>query len=337
MTLTLDEIIASINHLVLSVIPADKVDVFIFDMEDRLLKKVRALGQPHREEVSVPLGEGLVGMAAQEGTVKIRGRGNIESSVQKISHDSHIWMAVPIRFRERLFGVIGIGQVKNPLGNESNIMKMIADIAGVALINRSLLGEAKHEANTDPLTGLHNRRYFHQMAQVLVEKSIREGNTPISIFLFDIDHFKHYNDINGHDEGDKVLKELSKFVREVTRKDSVVARFGGEEFIIMLPGVSKDDAFVYADRLREQICAYPFAHREKQPLGCLSISGGIASFPIDGGSMNRVIKLADTCLYSAKFEGRNRIAIYKPFYFSDLGKEEEKGKVNGHVQENQQG
>ena len=77
-------------------------------------------------------------------------------------------------------------------------------MAAVALLNRTILSEAKHEANTDPLTGLHNRNYFRQMGQTFLEKAIREG-TPISIVLFDIDNFKHYNDTNGHDAGDRLL------------------------------------------------------------------------------------------------------------------------------------
>jgi len=149
-----------------------------------------------------------------------------------------------------------------------------------------------------------------------VEKSISDGS-PISIFLFDIDNFKHYNDTNGHDEGDSLLKELSLLVREVTRKNSIIVRYGGEEFIIMLPGISKEDAFVYAERLREKVANHPFPHREKQPLGCVSISGGIASFPTDGDSIPKVINLVDKALYQAKSEGRNRIVMFKPFLFSE--------------------
>lgn len=321
MTLTSAEIIGSITHLIRSVISTERVDVYLFDMEDSLLKKMRAPGQSHEEEVAVSLGEGLVGMAAQDGMVKVSGRDDMKPFGQKNRHDLHLWLAVPIILRGRIFGVIGIGQVKSPTGNESRLMKTIADIAGMALINRSLLGEAKQEANTDPLTGLNNRRYFFQMAEILVEKSIRDGSTPISIVLLDIDNFKHYNDTNGHEEGDRVLQELSKLLIEVTRKDSVIARFGGEEFIVMLPGISKEDAFAYAQRLREKISSHPFPNREKQPLGCLSISGGIATFPFDEGSMKKVIKLADTALYSAKSEGRNRIVMHKPLYFSDFGNE----------------
>jgi diguanylate cyclase (GGDEF)-like protein len=212
--------------------------------------------------------------------------------------------------------VIGIGKVTKQTGNEGNFMKMIADVAGVVLMNQALLGETKHNAETDPLTGLYNRRYFFQMVRQAVEKS-RRDYSPISIFLFDIDHFKHYNDTNGHDAGDMLLKELSKVILEVTRKTSVVARYGGEEFIVLLPGIQKEGAFVYAERLRETISSHPFPHCNTQPLGCLSISGGIASFPADAGSIKEIISLADAALYQAKSDGRNKVIKHKPFFFSE--------------------
>jgi diguanylate cyclase (GGDEF)-like protein len=317
MTLSTNEIISSITHLVRNVVSTDVVEVYTFDAVDNLLKKVDPPGEASEETISVPLGEGLVGMAAQTAGIRIKGRHSVEAPEQG-NPDSRLWLAVPINFGNRLFGVIGVGQVRNPSGNESQLMKIIADIAGVALINRSLLGEARQEANTDPLTGLNNRRYFFRMAEVAVEKAIREGDSPISIFLFDVDNFKHYNDTNGHEEGDGVLKELARLVLEVTRRNCVVARFGGEEFIVMLPGVRKEDTLVYAERLRETVSAHPFPNREKQPLGCLSISGGIASFPFDARSINWVIRLADAALYRAKSEGKNRVLMHQPFYFSDF-------------------
>jgi diguanylate cyclase (GGDEF)-like protein len=160
------------------------------------------------------------------------------------------------------------------------------------------------------------------MAQTFIEKALRE-NTPISIFLFDIDNFKHYNDTNGHDEGDKLLVELSDLVRSVTRKNSVIIRYGGEEFLVMLPAISKEDASVYAERFREGVSSHPFLHGAKQPLGCVSISGGIASFPIDGETIFKVIQHADKALYQAKSEGKNRIKQYTQKCFSYVTAEQD--------------
>lgn len=212
-------------------------------------------------------------------------------------------------FKERLLGVIGIGNVENPVGNEGDLLRMIADISSVALINQILLNEAQHKANTDPLTGLGNRNYFYQMTQYNIEKAKREKSI-ISIILFDIDNFKHFNDMNGHTEGDTLLIALSGLMSRTSRKESVITRYGGEEFIIMLPQIPKDEAFIYADRLRKMISQKFFPHGEKQPLGFISISGGIASFPEDGDSIQILIQNADKALYQAKAEGKNRIILY---------------------------
>jgi diguanylate cyclase (GGDEF)-like protein len=312
-TLKVEEIILSIIDLVTDIIPTKVVECYLLDSADNLLKKVSLM-----EEEKRAIGEGMIGIAAQQRMIQVREHFNkmhgSKETVQEI--DSHLWMAVPIQFKDRLLGVIGIGAISRQAGNESDLMKMIADIAGVALLNQTMLGEAKHKANTDSLTGLNNRNYLFHMAQNFVEKAIREG-TPISLFLFDIDNFKHYNDTNGHDDGDKLLQELSEIVRTVTRKNSVIVRYGGEEFIVMLPGITKEDAFIYAERLREKIALYPFAHRQTQPLGYVSISGGVASFPFDGESIYKVIQLADMALYKAKAEGRNRVIMHKPYLFSE--------------------
>lgn len=130
---------------------------------------------------------------------------------------------------------------------------------------------------------------------------------PISICLFDIDHFKHYNDTNGHPEGDRLLKELGSLITRLSRKTSVIARYGGEEFIVLLPNMSKEDACVYAGRLQLGVAAHPFMHGERQPLGCISVSGGIASFPEDGTSLEKVIEMADKALYRVKQKGGNRV------------------------------
>jgi diguanylate cyclase (GGDEF)-like protein len=164
------------------------------------------------------------------------------------------------------------------------------------------------------------------MAQTFVEKALRE-NTPISVFLFDIDNFKHYNDTNGHDEGDNLLIELSGLARSVTRKNSVIIRYGGEEFLVMLPAISKEDATVYAERFREKVSSHPFPHRGNQPLGCVSISGGIASFPADGETIFKVIQHADKALYQAKSEGKNRVIQYTQMFFSEEDAEQEASQV----------
>jgi diguanylate cyclase (GGDEF)-like protein len=313
-----NKIISSIEQLINDVIPTNRVDIFLFNSKEKRLEKMSLQREIKQNQLSYDIGQGLIGLAAKNEMVMTR------EHFSKVSTQHHsplgknvtYSMAVPIIFKERLIGVIGIGDIINITGNESQVMRMIADIAGVALSNQVRLSEAKHKANTDPLTGLNNRNYFIQMSQYYVERALKE-DSPVSIFIFDIDNFKHYNDTNGHTAGDKLLKELSELTLEVTRKDSTIARYGGEEFIVMLPGVSKKGAYIYAERLREKISLHPFPYREKQPIGFVSISGGVASFPEDGNSIQEVIHLADQVLYQAKFQGKNRVLKYEQYPFDE--------------------
>ncbi len=313
-TLDIQEIIISIKQLIKDIIQTDKIEIFIKDISDNMLRKI-LYENDNEETKSYAIGEGLIGIAAKDRMIRLKSQFKMSTINGIISDDESFTMAVPIEFKERLLGVIGIGNIKQPTGNESNLMRMVADIAAVALINQTIISEAKQKADTDPLTGISNRNYFFQMSQYYVERSLRD-HTPISVFLFDIDNFKHYNDSNGHDAGDRLLKELCDLVSSITRKNSVFARYGGEEFIVLLPGISKEDAYIYAERVREKISKYPFAYSEKQPFGCISISGGIASFPIDGDNIYKVIKHADSSLYKAKADGKNRIICHETYIFS---------------------
>ncbi|MCG2721121.1 MAG: sensor domain-containing diguanylate cyclase [Thermodesulfovibrionales bacterium] len=319
-----EEIISSVIQLIKDIIPTDIVEFYLYNLSDSTFTMISPDRGMNSEMHSIALGEGIIGLAGKDRIVRINGKihKTIADNKGSLQSESDIWMAVPIIFRERLLGVIGIGKTRKLAGNESNLMKMIADIAAVALINQTMLGEAKHRANTDPLTGISNRNYFLQMSQTFVEKAIRD-HTLISIFLFDIDHFKNYNDTNGHDAGDRLLIDLTRLVSGITRKSAVFARYGGEEFIVMLPGISKEDALIYAERVRDKISQHHFPQREKQPLGYVSVSGGVASFPVDGDSIVKVIQLSDAALYEAKAEGRNQIHVYKPYHFSEEIKAEE--------------
>jgi diguanylate cyclase (GGDEF)-like protein len=117
-------------------------------------------------------------------------------------------------------------------------------------------------------------------------------------------------------QGDVVLKEIGRLLRENTRSTNIAARYGGEEFILLLQNTQKHAALDCAEKIRRLIEAHNFLHREKQPLGCISISGGVATFPHDGSTVEEIIKRADEALYAAKESGRNCIMLYEPQFLS---------------------
>lgn len=166
--------------------------------------------------------------------------------------------------------------------------------------------ELKERADKDYLTGLYNRRYLTSIAQKLIKIAKRKKYS-MSIILMDIDRFKHINDTYGHAIGDEVLKEISTLLTENIRESDVLARFGGEEFSILLPETDKDAAYVLADKLRVIIENNIFVFDDEIRLG-VTISGGVESIDVNvEKDIDIAINKADKALYRAKESGRNRI------------------------------
>jgi diguanylate cyclase (GGDEF)-like protein len=312
----LGDLAGSISSLVKSILQTDVVEFYTYDPEEDLLKRVDTTGQAVKYQLVRPLGKGLVGTAARDGRIitnEYFNRRHLSDDCLS-TNSRRLWMAAPIQFEKQILGVIAIGEPSRSNGTEKDLLSMVAQIAGVVLYHQSFLIRARRNADTDVLTGLHNRRYFYRMSRRLVEKAIQE-HTPVSILLIDVDHFKHYNDTNGHDEGDRLLIEFSGLLRGCTPDDAVVARYGGEEFIVVLPKVPTEDAWRYGEYLRNAVANHPFPHKEKQPSRLLTISVGSASFPHHGRSIQEVVRLADSALYRAKAEGRNRVCVHSSSLF----------------------
>ncbi|MCF8087234.1 MAG: diguanylate cyclase [Desulfotignum sp.] len=155
----------------------------------------------------------------------------------------------------------------------------------------------------DPLTGLANRRFFSERLQEMISLALRRSQ-PLSLIMTDIDHFKRVNDTWGHDAGDRVLKTYADLMKTRTRAEDLVARFGGEEFIILMPLADVQEAFSYAERIR---CAIAEADllESGEPV---TASFGVAEHVFDDTG-DDIIKRADTAMYQAKASGRNRIEI----------------------------
>ena len=161
-------------------------------------------------------------------------------------------------------------------------------------------------AITDALTGLHNRRYMESRLVTLVEHASVRGK-PLALMILDIDHFKVINDTHGHGVGDDVLREFARRVRESIRGIDLACRYGGEEFVIVMPDTDLHVAGMVAERLRHSIASEPFAANKGAKLIEVTISIGLTTLERKGESVADVLKRADTALYSAKHAGRNRV------------------------------
>jgi len=161
-------------------------------------------------------------------------------------------------------------------------------------------------AVTDGLTGLYNHRYFHEQLQLAVERSMRSG-TATALLMIDVDHFKKYNDRQGHPAGDEALRTVARLISEDRRTVDVVARYGGEEFAILLHDVTRATAVELAEKIRARVAEAPIVHAEKQPLGRLTVSIGVAGCPQDGKTAEALLEAADVALYRAKKSGRDTV------------------------------
>jgi two-component system cell cycle response regulator len=161
-------------------------------------------------------------------------------------------------------------------------------------------------AVTDALTGLHNRRYLDSHLAAMFDESTLRGR-PVSILLLDIDRFKSVNDSHGHDAGDAVLREFANRVRAHTRGIDVVARYGGEEVVVLVPDTPLEGARAVAERIREQVEGTPFAINRGAQAVTVTVSIGVAAREAGDGSGGDILKRADFALYRAKEAGRNRV------------------------------
>ena len=173
-----------------------------------------------------------------------------------------------------------------------------ASQVAVALRNAALLSEVEHLATRDGLTGLANRRLFEETLQREVARSHRR-RAPLALLVLDVDHFKDVNDTVGHQAGDAVLSEVARAMVGNTKASDLPARYGGDEFMVLLPDCSRADALAVAERLRAAVAAEVTAVP-------VTVSAGVGAIPENAGNGERLVAAADAALYAAKREGRDR-------------------------------
>ncbi|HSA07484.1 MAG TPA: GGDEF domain-containing protein [Candidatus Gastranaerophilales bacterium] len=197
--------------------------------------------------------------------------------------------------------------ILNPIDN-SELMVRVANL----LKFKELKDQIRMVSTTDELTGLYNRSCLHQRLEEELARAKRYKQ-PLSAILMDIDFFKVVNDIYGYDWGDVLLKQITEILKRRARKEDVLTRYGDEEFILVLPNTTEENARVFAERIRkdiEEMEFIPEGEEEKHPI---TISGGIASYPFlieSEENANTIIRYAEHALYAAKNRGKNRIILF---------------------------
>ena len=177
--------------------------------------------------------------------------------------------------------------------------------------------EALGRSQLDWLTGLYNHGYFQQFLGYELKRS-REQGFPVSLIMIDVDNFKNYNDTLGHSAGDAILREMGQVVRNTIREVDFAARYGGEEFAVVLPYVNRDNVLIVAERIHNALNTHDFFHDKSIELKNPTVSMGIAIFPEEASNKADLIIQADSMLYKAKKEGKNRFEISEQKLFSHL-------------------
>jgi len=225
-------------------------------------------------------------------------------------------------------GVISLGGITRHPKFEKRLLSMMADLGAMSLMNRRLMDEQRNKANSDGLTGLITKRYLQELLGEEIHKA-EVQNLPVSLFIFDLDHFKKLNDTYGHLTGDRVLKDTAEIVRRTIREGDISARWGGEEFLLILPATPKEGAWRAAEKVREALARHAFQDDEGKPIGRVTLSGGVAAFPGDGRTQSELVGAADEALYHAKRSGRNKVLMAQPKYLSEGGEEPILGTASG--------
>ncbi len=221
------------------------------------------------------------------------------------------WMGTPMIARDRVIGVVAVGAYRyNSFTiHDLNLLENIAQQATLALDNAFHHAEVEEQSRRDSLTGVYNHGYF-LLALGEQMRLAQEQGKPLSVIMLDIDFFKSYNDTYGHLVGDQVLIRFSDVIRRHMKSTDLIGRWGGEEFVVALPGATGEQATQIAKRISESLRTLQMQDRDGKPIPPPTISQGVAIFPYEAEDVYELVDLADQRLYKAKANGRDQ--IYPP-------------------------
>lgn len=197
--------------------------------------------------------------------------------------------------------------IKTPVDNDELVIR-----AKSLLKVKELKDKLTEVSTTDELTGLHNRKYLHERLEQEISRARRYG-TKLSCLLFDLDFFKVVNDIYGYDWGDVLLRSIADKLKQLIRKEDILTRYGDEEFLLILPNTSEDNAYLFAERFRRDIERMEFIPAGEEERHPITISGGISTYPCLENveeDVNTIIRYAEHALYNAKKRGKNKIVQF---------------------------
>ncbi|MEI7989196.1 MAG: diguanylate cyclase, partial [Chloroflexota bacterium] len=318
--MNLDDVLDTILMNIECVVPSDTVDIFLVDDAGvacmKRYKGYKLLSSNQEEmlstlQLSVQETANLKTMAETGLPLLIEDLSNYDWTRLPINEWAQSYLGSPIMIEGKAAGFLSLLSSKKCFFTQKHIerIQIFADQAAIAIQKMRLFEQMNILATTDGLTEISNRRYFLTSAEKEFERSIRYMES-LSIIMIDIDHFKKVNDTYGHTTGDEVLHETAQLCKQSLREVDLIGRYGGEEFIILLPETDAVEAYLVAERLCMLIADHKF--NTKSGIIHITASLGVASIEDKGYSIKSLLDHSDQALYTAKQEGRNRVKRYKP-------------------------
>jgi len=256
----------------------------------------------------IPLGVGIVGRVARTNEMALV-QNTDEGHLLGILRESRSVLCLPITYGDSMLGVLNVeSQRENAFSPQDVlIMNTLADLLATALHNAFVFQKLQQQSITDGLTGIKTRRFFWEALTAEWRRASRSGR-PFSVVMVDLDKFKEVNDSMGHLEGDLVLARVGRLLEQKCRQSNVVARYGGDEFVILMPETGVEQAQILSERLRLWIATDPMLS-EREITG----SFGVASFPLHGSTAEDCLRVADAGMYVSKHAGGNRVSTAEEY------------------------
>jgi diguanylate cyclase (GGDEF)-like protein len=309
-TLNPEEMLAEIAREIQKNFAYDYLGIGLIDYQAREVEvkaeaglRAQALGR------RFPLDSGLIGSVTRSGEPVVLQQVSLEDRLSGVLSNLRSAVCLPITYGDQMLGVLNIESLTpNAFPHDDlPILRTLADHLATALHNALTFQQTQEQAITDGLTGAKTHRYFKEALHAEWKRCTRAGRI-FSLLVLDLDRFKQINDTHGHLEGDLVLARLGRILDHHCRQSNVVARYGGDEFMILMPETSTEQAAVLAERLRLAVATDPmFAKRR------LTGSFGIATFPVHGHTAEEMVRAADAGMYLSKHHGGNRVSVAEQF------------------------
>jgi diguanylate cyclase (GGDEF)-like protein len=304
-----EQMLAEIVQEIQETFQFDHIGIGILDYTTKDIEiRAEAGTTAHARGKRIPLGVGILGRVARSGETALV-QSTDHNPALGILQDSRSVLCIPVSYGETLLGVLNIESKRESAftPDDKLILGTLADLLATALHNSFVFQKLQRQSITDGLTGIKTRGFFLEAVQSEWKRASRSGR-PFSVVLVDLDKFKEVNDSMGHLEGDLVLARVGRLLEQKCRQSNVVARYGGDEFIILMPETGMEQAQILSERLRLWVATDPMLNEHH-----ISGSFGVASFPAHGFSVEDIIRLADEGMYISKRAGGNCVSNVELF------------------------